>query len=211
MATKIFAAVSSLIITVISSSGYLGIGFLMAVQNANIPIPSEIIMPFAGYLATTGRFDFWAVVAVGTIGCIVGSAFSYWLGKVGGRPLILRYGKYFLVTHHDLDLADKWFSGYGEATVCFSRILPIIRTFISFPAGISKMNFYRFIIYTTIGSFAWTLGLAYIGLRLGGSWETIKVYFHRFDTLILILLIALVVWWIIRHINLRRKDSKYEL
>ena len=176
----------------------------MAIQSANIPIPSEVIMPFSGFLVSNGEMNLWAVTFAGAFGSLLGSILSYWLGMVGGRPLIEKYGKYILISRHDLDLADSWFAKRGEWAVFFGRILPIVRTFISFPAGIARMNFTRFVIYSFLGSIPWTLALTYIGLKMGENWENIKGYFQKFDYLILGLIIIGLVWWIWRHLKNRR-------
>ena len=206
MATKILASIAGFIIATISALGYGGIILLMAIESANIPLPSEIIMPFAGFLVAGGELNLWLVALAGAVGCVAGSFFSYFLGSWGGRPLIEKYGRWILVSHHDLDLADRWFKKYGEITVFVGRLLPIVRTFISFPAGIAKMNFSRFIIYSFLGSFPWTLGLAYIGLKMGENWQNIREYFHGFDLIILGLIIILIVWWIVRKIKHRHQD-----
>src|SRR3990167_3752792 len=137
MATKILASIAGFIIATISALGYGGIILLMAIESANIPLPSEIIMPFAGFLVAGGELNLWLVALAGAVGCVAGSFFSYFLGSWGGRPLIEKYGRWILVSHHDLDLADRWFKKYGEITVFVGRLLPIVRTFISFPAGIA--------------------------------------------------------------------------
>lgn len=189
---------------VISTLGYGGVILLMAIESANIPLPSEIIMPFSGFLVAKGELNLWLVGLAGTIGCVLGSIVSYWLGAWGGRPLIEKYGKYILISHHDLDIADGWFKKRGEITVFIGRLLPIVRTFISFPAGISRMNFGRFIIYSFLGSLPWALSLAYIGQKLGESWEQIRSYFRGFDWVILALIVLLIVWWIWRHLRVRK-------
>lgn len=210
MVGKIIAILSSFIVATISALGYAGIVLLMAIESACIPLPSEIIMPFSGYLVYTGRFDLWAVAVAGAVGCVLGSLVAYWVGMYGGRPLIERYGRYFLVSHHDLDLADRWFSKYGEVIVFASRLLPVIRTFIAFPAGVARMNLKRFVIYTFAGSLPWCLGLAYAGQKLGEQWdknETLKSWFHRFDFVIGIVGLLAAAWWIWRHLKHARRDK----
>lgn len=212
MIEGILGAVSGFIIMVISKIGYLGMVLLMGIESANIPLPSEIIMPFSGFLVFVGRFNLWLVGLAGAVGCVVGSIFSYWLGAWGGRPLVERFGKYILISHHDLDLADRWFRKYGNAAVFFSRLLPIVRTYISFPAGISKMNFGYFVLYTFLGSFPWCLALAFLGLKLGENWESLKRYFHGFDWVIGVLILAGIGWWVWRHLKnnskLRSQNNK---
>ncbi len=206
MASQILGTIGVFIISTISILGYGGIMFLMAIESANIPLPSEIIMPFSGFLVAQGQFNLWLVGFVGAIGCVIGSIFSYWLGMVGGRPLIERYGKYILISHHDLDLTDSWFKKRGEITVFIGRLLPIVRTFISFPAGIAKMPFGRFVIYSLLGSLPWCLLLAFIGQKMGQNWENLRPIFHRFDYVILGFIILGAIWWIWRHL---RQNSKH--
>jgi membrane protein DedA with SNARE-associated domain len=201
MIAWIIEFLASLIIAVISSGGYTGVILLMAIESACIPLPSEIIMPFSGYLVFRGEFGLFWVGLAGAFGCVVGSVPAYYLGLYGGRPLIEKYGKYVLVSHHDLDLADRWFGRYGDWAIFFSRLLPVVRTFISFPAGVAKMNVPRFIIYTFVGSFPWCLGLAYIGMKLGENWDTLGAYFHKFDIVIGFLIAAGVVYYIWRHVK----------
>ena len=190
--------------------GYAGIVLLMAIESACIPLPSEVIMPFSGYLVYTGRFNLWAVGVAGAVGCVLGSLVAYWVGMYGGRPLIERYGKYVLISHRDIDMADRWFARYGEIIVFTSRLLPVIRTFIAFPAGVARMNLTRFVVYTFLGSLPWCLGLAYIGQLLGEQWnknETLRTWFHRLDFVIVIIGVLGAVWWIRRHIHGRRADK----
>ena len=177
---------------------------MMAIESACIPLPSEIIMPFSGYLVSTGKFSLWGVSLAGAFGCVIGSAAAYWIGYWGGRPMAEKYGKYVLVTHHDLDIADRFFKKYGNAAVFISRMLPVIRTFISLPAGIARMNFPKFIIYTFLGSLPFCYLLAYIGKKLGDNWNTLGVYFHKFDIIIGIIILVGAVWFVRRHINIKK-------
>src|SRR3954447_8629856 len=144
MIAKLIEFLSGIIVAVIAALGYWGVGLLMAVEFACIPLPSEIIMPFAGYLVSRGEMSIWGVVVAGALGCVVGSLIAYWVGMYGGRPLIEKYGRYVLISRQDLELADRWFSRYGEAIIFTSRLLPAIRTFIAFPAGVARMNLTRF-------------------------------------------------------------------
>src|SRR3989449_2366262 len=166
MIARIIEILSGFIVATISALGYSGIVLLMAIESACIPLPSEIIMPFAGSLVYKGEFNLWAVGIAGAVGCVLGSLIAYWVGMYGGRPLIEKYGRYVLISKHDLDLADRWFGSYGEVIVFASRLLPVIRTFIAFPAGVARMNLTRFLAYTFLGSLPWCLGLAYVGLKL---------------------------------------------
>jgi membrane protein DedA with SNARE-associated domain len=210
MIAKIIEFLSGIIVATISLLGYSGIVLLMAIESACIPLPSEIIMPFSGYLVSTGQMNLWLVGLAGAVGCVLGSLVAYWVGSKGGRPLIEKYGRYVLVSPHDLDLADRWFANYGEIIVFVSRLLPAIRTFIAFPAGVARMNLKRFVIYTFAGSLPWCLGLAYIGQKLGEKWnqdDTLKTWFHRFDFVIGIVGVLLAGWWIWRHLKHLRKEK----
>ena len=213
MVAKIIGYLSSFIIATISTLGYSGIVLLMAIESACIPLPSEIIMPFSGYLVSRGEMNLWLVGIAGAVGCVVGSWVAYYAGKWGGRPFIEKYGRYILLSRHDLDLADRWFSKYGELIVFTARLLPAIRTFIAFPAGVARMNMTRFTIYTFAGSLPWCLGLAYVGQKLGEQWDkndTLKTWFHRFDFLIGIVGLIFVAWWVWRHIKHSRIPSHAE-
>lgn len=209
MIARILEILSGFIVATISALGYFGVFLLMAIESACIPLPSEIIMPFAGYLVSTGQMNFWLVGVAGAVGCVAGSMVAYWAGMYGGRPFVERYGKYVLVSRHDLDIADRLFAKYGEAIVFTARLLPAIRTFIAFPAGVARMNIPRFIFYTFAGSLPWCLGLAYIGQKLGEQWnkdETLKTWFHRFDFVIGIIIAVLAIWWVWRHLRHLRQD-----
>jgi membrane protein DedA with SNARE-associated domain len=203
LVAAILEALASFVIYVISRMGLPGIVLLMAIESACIPLPSEVIMPFSGYLVYLGKYTLWSVGLAGAIGCVVGSVPAYYLGMYGGRPLIEKYGKYVLLSHRDLDLADRWFARHGEATVFFARLLPVIRTFIAFPAGVARMDMKRFIAYTFAGSLPWCLGLAYVGMVLGEKWPTLRGYFHKFDLVIGAVLIAGIVWYVRRHLRNR--------
>lgn len=203
MATIILGTISTWIMSVISALGYGGVVLLMAIESANIPLPSEVIMPFSGFLVARGELNLWLVGLAGAVGCVVGSVLSYWIGKIGGRPLIEKYGKYILISHHDLDLADKWFKDKGEWTVFVGRLLPVVRTFISFPAGIAEMNFGRFVLYSFLGSLPWSLALAFFGQKLGENWENLRKYFHGLDWVILGLIIIMMALYIYRHLKNR--------
>jgi len=210
MVAKIIEILSGFIVATISALGYSGVVLLMAIESACIPLPSEIIMPFSGYLVYKGEMNLWGVGIAGAVGCVLGSLVAYWVGMYGGRPLIEKYGKYILLSRHDLDLADRWFSKYGEIIVFVSRLLPAIRTFIAFPAGVARMNLTKFVIYTFAGSLPWCLGLAYVGQKLGEQWnknDTLKTWFHRFDFVIGIIGLIAVAWWIWRHIKHSRPEA----
>ena len=195
---------ANFVTNVISHLGYAGVFFLMALESACIPIPSEFIMPFSGFLVTTGQFNFTMIVVLGALGNLVGSYLAYWVGYVGGRPLIEKYGKYILLSQHDLDASDRYFKKYGDSTVLFTRLMPVIRTFISLPAGISKMNPWKFGIYTLIGVIPFTAALAYAGVVLRQNWAGLQPYFHKFDLVILLLVVLALVWYVFRHLKKRK-------
>jgi len=199
----IIDALANFVTMVISHLGYPGVFLLMALESACIPIPSEFIMPFSGFLVATGEMNFWMAVAMGSFGNLFGSWLAWWVGHRGGRPLVEKYGKYILLSHHDLDAADKYFNKYGQNTVLFARLMPVIRTFISLPAGIAKMDFKKFSIYTFIGVVPFTIALTYAGVKLRENWDGLQPYFHKFDLVILLFLILGIIWYIFRHF--RRK------
>src|ERR1051326_7288132 len=206
MLEKIIASLAGFIIAVISKSGYLGVLLLMTIESACIPLPSEIIMPFAGYLVYTGRFNLlWAATA-GALGCNLGSVIAYEIGCYGGRPLVERYGSYVFVGRHELELADRFFQRFGGIAVFVGRLLPVIRTFIALPAGIARMPRLKFHLYTFIGSFPWCLGLPYAGVKLGEHWETtLKPLFHKADAVLAVLIVLGIVWFV--RGRLRRRSS----
>lgn len=207
MITTLIGYLASFIIWGISGLGYAGVAIMMAIESACVPLPSEIIMPFSGYLVSTGEFTLLGVTLAGSIGSVLGSWLAYWVGIYGGRPMAEKYGKYILVTKHDLDLADRFFKKYGRSAIFFSRMLPVVRTFISLPAGIAKMNFWQFTVYTFLGSLPWCLFLAYIGKKLGDNWDTLGEYFHKADLLIGILLVGGIVWFVRRHFRIRKSEG----
>jgi membrane protein DedA with SNARE-associated domain len=193
------------IVTAISAGGYAGVVALMALESGCIPLPSEIIMPFAGYLVSTGRFSLFLVATAGAVGCNIGSAVAFEVGARGGRPLVERWGARLLLNPGEIEWADRWFERYGSITVLIGRLLPIVRTFIALPAGIARMNRGRFHIYTFVGSWVWCLALAYIGMQLGERWDSdprLKAWMHRFDLAILaaiVLAIGTFLWLRLRY------------
>ncbi|HEX7586175.1 MAG TPA: DedA family protein [Patescibacteria group bacterium] len=207
MVVKIIAVLAGFIIGGISLLGYWGVAIMMAIESAAIPLPSEIIMPFAGYLVSQGKFTLLGITLAGSIGSVVGSVLAWWVGLKGGRKFIEKYGKYVLLSSHDLNLADNFFKKYGVAAVFFSRMLPVVRTFISLPAGIAKMNLSKFIIYTFLGSLPWCLLLGYIGKKLGDNWDTLGVYFHKFDLAIGIIIFFALALFIRRHFKLQKESA----
>jgi membrane protein DedA with SNARE-associated domain len=202
MIEKIISWLAGVVIAVISQTGYLGVMLLMAIESACVPLPSEIIMPFAGYLVYTGRFNlFWAATA-GALGCNLGSVIAYEIGFFGGRSLVEKYGRYILVSRRDLDLADRFFARFGSAAVFIGRLLPVIRTFIALPAGVARMPRLRFHVYTFAGSWPWCFALAWVGMKLGEKWETdphLRQWLHRLDAVIIVLLLAGLIFFVRAH------------
>jgi membrane protein DedA with SNARE-associated domain len=198
MSEKIIA----IFVGLIASGGYFSVAILMAIQSACIPIPSEVIMPLAGYALAHTRLDLILLATVASLASNLGSIPAYWVGARGGRPMVERYGSYLLLSRRDLDLVDRFFARYGSITVLVGRMLPIVRTFIAFPAGVAKMNQLRFHIYTFLGSWPWCYVLAYIGMRLGASWNTnpqFKAVFHRFHLAVELVIVVAAVWFITSH------------
>ncbi|HEY8054539.1 MAG TPA: DedA family protein [Terriglobales bacterium] len=203
------AWLSHLIVAFISHTGYAGVLVLMAIESACIPLPSEIILPFSGFLVSTGRFQLWWVAIAGALGCNLGSMVAYAVGYYGGRPLAARYGRWVLIAPGDIERAEDWFRRRGDLAVFLSRMLPVVRTYIALPAGVARMPLLRFHVYTFLGSLPWCLLLAYIGARLGANWETLGPVFHRFDLVWAPLLLALVVFGIWHHAK-RMRHSKIQ-
>ncbi|MHB1326410.1 MAG: DedA family protein [Thermoleophilia bacterium] len=214
MISSLIEFLAGIVTDIISALGYAGVFLAMAIESACIPLPSEIIMPFSGSLVFSGDLAYTGNLSVnilllgivGALGNLAGSLLAYWVGAKGGRPLVEKYGKYVLLSHHDLDVADRWFEKYGRGTVFFTRMLPVIRTFISFPAGISGMKLSTFSLYTFLGALPWSTGLAYVGYKMGENWDTLGGYFHKADFAIALLLLAGVIWYIWRHVNNMKKD-----
>ncbi len=210
MTERILPYLVHFVTQVIGSLGYAGIVALMGIESACIPLPSEIIMPFAGYLVYKGQFSLlWAATA-GAIGCNVGSVVAYWIGAWGGRPLVQRYGRWVLMSHHDLGRMTHFFERYGTITVLLGRLLPVVRTFIAFPAGVARMPQFRFHIYTFLGSWPWCFGLAYVGMKLGEKWHTDPRFheaFHRFHLVVELALVASIVWFVWTHYNRLKQPS----
>ena len=198
MSEKIIAVLVGLIV----SGGYASVVLLMAIQSACIPIPSEVIMPLAGYALAHTQLDLILLATIASLASNLGSIPAYWVGARGGRPMVERYGSYMLLSRRDLDLVDRFFAHYGSITVLIGRMLPIVRTFIAFPAGVAKMNKLRFHIYTFIGSWPWCYALAYVGMKLGAKWNTdprFKAIFHRFHLGVELVLVIGGVWFIWTH------------
>lgn len=199
MIAKILAALAGFTIWVISSGGYVGIVLLMAVESACIPLPSEIIMPFAGYLAYKGQMTLVLAATAGALGCNLGSIAAYSLGRHGGRPLLGRYGKWLLIGEGEIAAADRFFARFGGLAVLIGRLLPGIRSFIAFPAGVARMKLAPFHLYTFIGSWPWCYGLAWIGYELGERWDKdprVRAAFHSADAVIALALFAGAAWFV---------------
>jgi len=199
MTEKILAVLFVFIKALISTTGYAGITLLMAIESACIPLPSELIMPFAGYLVYTGLFKLTLAATAGALGCNLGSLVAYEIGCYGGRPLVERYGRWILMGQRELDWADRFFARWGDWAVFFARLMPVIRTFIALPAGIARMPRVRFHIYTFLGSWPWCFGLAYLGMKLGENWRELGKYFHKFDAVIGVALVAAAAWFVWSH------------
>jgi membrane protein DedA with SNARE-associated domain len=207
MNEKLIAFVFEFVTHVIDVGGYAGIIALITCNSCGIPIPSEIIMPFSGYLVYLGRFNLILVATAGAVGCNIGSAIAYWIGARGGRPLVERYGKWVLMSQHDLDLMSGFFDKYGSIAILLGRMMPIVQTFVAFPAGIARMPRLRFHIYTSVGSWIWYFCLAWSGMKLGKAWQTdprLAQAFHRFHVVVELAVVAAFVWFLWSHLNRRR-------
>lgn len=199
--------------------GYVGVMVAMAIESAMVPLPSELVLPYAGFLVsdptqveplTGGRWDYWIVVIVATIGNTLGSLVGYAIGAYGGRPFLERWGRYLLIRPHEIELAERFFQRYGSATAFFSRLLPVVRTFISFPAGVARMPLGKFIVYSTAGAFPWSMALVFAGQQLGARWVDIRHALQPFDLLIAVLVAAGVlafVWWRLGMPGLKRRPA----
>lgn len=210
MLEQILAPVANWVMWLISTTGYWGVGLAMAIESCLIPLPSEIIMPFSGYLVSTGRFSILGITLAGGIGNLIGSIPPYILGYVGHekvvRKFVRKYGKWILLSEHELDKTEKMFKNRGNIIVFFARLLPGIRTVISLPAGIARMPFVPFAVYTVVGSLIWSLFLGYIGVVLGENWDTLGGYFHKLDFLIIIIVFGAAIFYV--WSKLRKKNEK---
>jgi len=202
MLEKIISTLAGFIIAVISKTGYRGVLVLMGIESACIPLPSEIIMPFAGYLVSTGQYNLYWMATAGALGCNLGSLIAYEIGHYGGRPLVERYGRYLLLSSHDLEWADRFFNRFGSIAVFIGRLLPVVRTFIALPAGVARMPRLRFHLYTFAGSWPWCFVLAWAGMKLGERWRSdprISHWMHRLDAAIVGAIVAAVAWFVWSH------------
>ena len=212
MLDSILAPVAAWIVGVISAAGYAGVAGLMATESACIPLPSEVIMPFAGYLASTGRFSLVLAATAGAVGCNIGSTVAYAAGAYGGRGLVERWGHTILLSPGDLDRADRFFQRFGGPAVLIARLLPVVRTFIALPAGIARMPQAPFQVYTFVGSWPWCYALAYVGYLLGERWESdprLRAWMHRFDFVVVGLLVLGLAWFVWRHLRHLRHRRRH--
>ena len=198
---------SSIIISIIDSTGYAGIFVLMALEGSFIPIPSEIILPFSGYLVFEGRFSLYLVAFLGALGNIAGTLFSYSISRYVGISFLHKYGKYVFVTRGDIDFAQRLFEKYGAPIIFVTRLIPGIRGFVAIPAGVARMKIVPFVAYVFTGSFIYSLALTYVGVVAGENWDILEPYFHKFDWVVVTLLVIGVIWWIRRHIS-KMKNEK---
>jgi membrane protein DedA with SNARE-associated domain len=192
-------------LTLTETFGYWGIYAGMIIESSCIPLPSEVIMLFSGFMVASGMLSFWLVVTAGVLGNLTGSVLTYWIGASGGRSFLQKYGKYFLINAHHMEKADHWFYRYGDWTVFFTRNMPVIRTFISLPAGISRMNFAKFFIFTFVGCIPWNIALTFLGFKLGKNWQSIEPYFRPVSYAILAALIVGAVWFFYKNLNNRKE------
>jgi membrane protein DedA with SNARE-associated domain len=208
MVEKIIGALTLFVIGVIRAGGYGGVALLMAIESACIPLPSELVMPFAGYLVSTGEMNLFLAATAGAIGCNLGSIVAYEIGKRGGRPLAERYGRYLLIGPGELDMADRFFARWGNLAVLVGRLLPVVRTFIAFPAGVARMRLVPFHVYTFVGSWPFCLFLAWIGMKLGTAWNTdprLRAAFHRADAVIGVVIVAAVAFYLWHRVRGMRR------
>jgi len=199
MLDHVLSELVSFVVAVISAAGYAGVAGLMAIESACIPLPSEVIMPFAGYLVSVGRFSLIGAATAGALGCNIGSTIAYLVAAYGGRAAFERWGKYVLIRHEELDRAEQFFARHGAVTVFIGRLLPVVRTFISFPAGLARMPMLKFQFYSFIGSWPWCFVLAYIGMLLGARWDsdpTLRRLFHESDAVIVAIVAAGCLWFV---------------
>jgi membrane protein DedA with SNARE-associated domain len=207
MTEKLLAVIFFFIKSVIGATGYGGLVMLMAIESACIPLPSELIMPFAGCLVYEGSMKLFWVATAGAIGCNLGSLVAYEIGYYGGRPLVEKYGRWILLSRRELDTADHFFQRWGYLAVFIARLLPVIRTFIALPAGIARMPRGRFHIYTFLGSWPWCFALAWLGKKLGENWRSLGKYFHQFDAIIGTMLAIGIIWFVCSHWQNRIREA----
>jgi len=199
MIADMIAAVTHFITGTIDAWGYIGVGLLMAIESAAIPLPSEIIMPFAGVSVESGRFTLTGLALAGAFGSVIGSLVTYAVGFYGGRPLIQKYGRLVFISEHDLAATERFFSRFGKWSTLVGRILPVVRTFISIPAGIGKEPLLPFTVFAFAGSFVWSYFLAWLGLKLGDNWHVLESYFRKLDVIIVLVIGGFIIFLGWRH------------
>lgn len=200
---QIVLHMSKTVSAVVGATGYAGIAFLMALESTMVPLPSELVMPFAGFLAAEGRLNMWLVIFFSGAGSLTGSLVSYYIGRLGGIPLVRKLGKYALLNEEDLETSERWFSKYGEATIFVCRFIPVIRHLISIPAGVARMDIKRFCIYTVVGATMWNAILAYTGYLLRENWEILHHYMRPVSIVVFLLLMAAIAVFFYKHIAKR--------
>ncbi len=198
-----------LAVNIIHATGYLGVGLLMVLESMIAPVPSEAVLPFAGFLVSSGEFSFITVVVVATVGSIIGSLISYALGYYGGRPFVVRFGRYALLNEHHLDITEQFFRRWGQPTIFISRFIPVVRHLISIPAGIGRMPLGRFVLYTTLGALGWNTFLTWVGVWLRDRWDVVGDYTHWGDVIIVAVLGFGVVWFVIKQWQSRSSSSAH--
>ncbi|MDD5456312.1 MAG: DedA family protein [Candidatus Margulisbacteria bacterium] len=191
----------------ISATGYLSVFMLMVMESMVLPVPSEAVMPFAGFLIATGQFSFSLVLIISTLGSITGSLVSYFIGAYGGKPFLNKFGRFFLLNNHDLEVTEKFFQKYGQPTIFFTRFIPVIRHLISLPAGYARMNIFRFSIYTILGASCWNMFLAVCGFYLKQNWEEVMKYSKYVDIAVIALIITALGWFVYKHLQLMKKKK----
>ena len=208
MIAVVLEAILGFVLAVITKAGYAGIFVLMFLGSANIPIPSEVVMPFSGFLVQRGVFEFWLAVFIGATGDLLGSLISYNIAGFIRKNNLIENHRFLRIIFRprDIEIAEKWFAKYGAVSVFFGRMVPVVRTFISFPAGIAKMNLRKFSILTFSGSLIWSTILAWFGFSLGENWAEVRLYFEKFDYLVILAIVVLLIWWVRSHFYRKRKQ-----
>ncbi len=204
----IISTLVSFVVSVIDNAGYAGIFLLMTLEGSFLPVPSEIILPFSGFLVSEGRFSLWIVALIGAVANIVGTMITYSLSRYVGLPFLYKYGRYVLVTRHDIDMAHRLFARFGAPIVFVSRLIPGIRGFVPIPAGVAEMSIPRFVTYVFVGSFLWSLFLTYVGVLIGENWEVVQEYIKPIEIILFILVIMGAAWWIYRHVKIIKREQK---
>ena len=205
----LIAWLAGIVVAVISWGGYAGVVLLMTIESACIPLPSEIVMPFAGYLVSKGELSLLGVATAGAVGNTIGSVIAYLVGRYGGRAFVARWGRYVLVTSGDLDRAELFFARFGGIAVLVCRMLPVVRTFIAFPAGVARMPLGRFLVYTFVGSWPWCFGLAWVGVKLGDRWNSdprVEEWAHRLDVVVVAAIFVALVWFVRHKVKAMREE-----